>query len=111
MTQIGSGRAAGAIIGDLKATVAKAMDAARQKIAAATTELTAEINDGSAAVGSALHREVLAVRQEFSEITGNGPAPDTDESRFTGGARSRRGSCCFRVYTPTSTLVSLGLCP
>ncbi len=73
VSQIGSGRAAGAIVGDLKATIAKAMDAARQKIAAATTELTAEINDGSAAVESALHREILAVRQEFGEVIGNGP--------------------------------------
>jgi len=73
MTQLGSGRAAGAIIGDLKATVAKAMDAAKQKIANATAELTNEISTGSDNVEKALHREILAVRQEFGEVIGNGP--------------------------------------
>ncbi len=53
---------AGSLVGDLKTSVSKAMDAARQKIANATGELVTEITDGAANVERAA-RLALSVDQ------------------------------------------------
>lgn len=74
MTQIGAGRLAGSLVGDLKASVGKVMDEARAKISNATAELVKEVTDGSTAVEKALHREAMDVRNSFGEIIGNAGA-------------------------------------
>jgi hypothetical protein len=79
VSQIGAGRLAGNLMTDLKGRVAKAMDDARSKISNATSDLVGEINDGATNVERAIHTEMAAVRQEFSEVIGNGP-PEVAET-------------------------------
>jgi hypothetical protein len=67
MSQIGAGRLAGSLIGEVKATV-------KARIGAAAAELVAEISDGTTAVEKALQREALDVRASFAEVVGNASA-------------------------------------
>jgi uncharacterized protein YjbJ (UPF0337 family) len=74
LTSIGSGRTAGRIVTGIKAAVDKAMSEAEKEIAGATTELVAEIRDGSGAVKAAIKQEIAMVREQFGEVIGNAAA-------------------------------------
>ena len=80
LSQVGAGRLAGSLMTDIKASVGKALDAAKIDISNAASELINEINDGKDQVKKALEAEAREVRSEFAQIVGNA-APETEPKK------------------------------
>jgi hypothetical protein len=65
------------LLGGLKPTIAKAVDASRAEITGAVAELLDEISDSTKQVRRVLQAEAMTLRGELGQIVGNGgPAAD-----------------------------------